>query len=77
MRANGFLVFVPKYGVKGAIYLRDRNGNLKLPRNVLSLVPSAYSSSMEVQNFEFDEFKQEIILFVANAPGSTGKKKKA
>ncbi|XP_071489125.1 DIS3-like exonuclease 1 [Diadema antillarum] len=26
LRANGFLVFIPRYGIKGAVYLRDKEG---------------------------------------------------
>ncbi|ROL52738.1 DIS3-like exonuclease 1 [Anabarilius grahami] len=28
VRANGFLAFVPQYGVKGAVYLKDREGQV-------------------------------------------------
>ncbi|XP_051985516.1 DIS3-like exonuclease 1 [Xyrauchen texanus] len=28
VRANGFLVFIPQYGLKGAVYLKDREGKV-------------------------------------------------
>ncbi|KAI7814071.1 DIS3-like exonuclease 1 [Triplophysa rosa] len=28
VRANGFLIFVPQYGLKGAVYLKDRDGQV-------------------------------------------------
>lgn len=48
IKANGFLVFVPKYAVKGPVYLKDRSGKLAIPDNALSLSPDTYTSSYKV-----------------------------
>jgi DIS3-like exonuclease 1 len=37
IRRNGFHVFIPKFGLKGAVYLLDKTGKSLIPDNVLSL----------------------------------------
>lgn len=39
VKSNGFMVFLPKYGIKGTVYLRDTDGKLLIPPNALSLDP--------------------------------------
>ncbi|KAG0244576.1 DIS3 mitotic control [Actinomortierella wolfii] len=36
VRENGFFVFVPRFGIKGPVYLRDKDGRVSIPASVLS-----------------------------------------
>eukprot|EP01117_Protostelium_nocturnum_P010562 TRINITY_DN3799_c0_g1_i5.p2 TRINITY_DN3799_c0_g1~~TRINITY_DN3799_c0_g1_i5.p2 ORF type:complete len:1114 (-),score=421.54 TRINITY_DN3799_c0_g1_i5:5440-8781(-) len=68
MRTNGFSVYVPKYGMKGTIHLRDKEGNLKFPKDCLSLNSKKYKSAMQVNDFEYEEANQQIVLKTTNGP---------
>ncbi|KAJ2346832.1 hypothetical protein GGH91_002070, partial [Coemansia sp. RSA 2671] len=36
IRTNGLIVYVPKFGLRGPVHLRDSSGQIKLPLSVLS-----------------------------------------
>lgn len=62
VKNNGFLVFLPKYKMKGIVYLRDSNGKINIPKNSLSLSPTTYESDIIISDFTVDEQKQQILL---------------
>ncbi|KAL6071315.1 DIS3 mitotic control [Balamuthia mandrillaris] len=67
MKANGFVVAIPRYGLKGAVYLRDKDGQLIVPSNALSLSPTAYTSDLRIVDYRFEPTQQSILLKVTSA----------
>ena len=69
IKANGFLVLVHKYGIRGTVYLRDKEGHLLIPSNALSLMPKQYQSKITVSKFNMDELDgQQMILHTSLGP---------
>lgn len=62
MKQNGFYVFAPKYGIKGTVYLKDKDGKLIIPDNCLSLNPNEYESSLKVLDFSLNEERNKMGL---------------
>ncbi len=60
MRANGLVVFVPKYGIEGPVYLTEKGRAGAAART--GGVPSAAAAHAEAQEEEFvlDEEKQSV-----------------
>eukprot|EP01127_Copromyxa_protea_P024073 TRINITY_DN9317_c0_g1_i1.p1 TRINITY_DN9317_c0_g1~~TRINITY_DN9317_c0_g1_i1.p1 ORF type:complete len:1117 (-),score=227.07 TRINITY_DN9317_c0_g1_i1:39-3254(-) len=59
---DGIFIFVPKYGLKTTIWLRDREGDLVLPPNAFSLNPNEYKSEIKVIDFEVHPSRTKIIF---------------
>ncbi|KAL1922444.1 uncharacterized protein VTP21DRAFT_9983 [Calcarisporiella thermophila] len=36
IRENGFLVYVPRFGIKGPVYIKDKDGNVIVPQSIIS-----------------------------------------
>jgi DIS3-like exonuclease 1 len=68
IKANGCIVFIPKYGMRGSIYLRDKFGNLLIPPNALSLSPGMYTSNVAVNDYTFEDDTQRIVLQTSKGP---------
>ncbi|KAG0301344.1 DIS3 mitotic control [Dissophora globulifera] len=47
IRENGFFVFVPRFGIKGPVYLKEKSGDISVPLSVLKAgrVPSTIGGS--------------------------------
>jgi DIS3-like exonuclease 1 len=60
IRRNAFFVLVPKYGIKGPVYLRDKEGRSLIPPTALSY--SRDSKDLMVLDFTVDERRQEVLL---------------
>mmetsp|Transcript_15599 Transcript_15599/g.39885 ORF Transcript_15599/g.39885 Transcript_15599/m.39885 type:complete len:692 (+) Transcript_15599:3-2078(+) len=68
MKKNGFLVFVPKYGLKGAVFLRDRSGQLQIPEKAFAArLASRTSSTVRVQDFKHDTSLQQMVFQMSDA----------
>eukprot|EP01130_Rhizamoeba_saxonica_P015586 TRINITY_DN7040_c0_g1_i6.p1 TRINITY_DN7040_c0_g1~~TRINITY_DN7040_c0_g1_i6.p1 ORF type:complete len:657 (-),score=159.72 TRINITY_DN7040_c0_g1_i6:617-2587(-) len=59
IRANGFLVKIPKYDIDGSVYLSDFDGNIRLPDDCLS----NYGIESPVTNFEYIENQNKMIIY--------------
>ncbi|KAF9574471.1 DIS3 mitotic control [Mortierella alpina] len=44
IRENGFFVFVPRFGIKGPVYLKEKSGEITVPLSVLKKVDASTSS---------------------------------
>ncbi|KAG9323359.1 hypothetical protein KVV02_000941 [Mortierella alpina] len=44
IRENGFFVFVPRFGIKGPVYLREKSGEITVPLSVLKKAGESESS---------------------------------
>ena len=60
--SNGLIVFVPKYGIKGVVFIKDQEGNLKLPPNVFSLSPQSYQSQIFASSASFDPLSSSLVF---------------
>jgi len=56
------MVFVPKYGIKGPVYLKDKEGQLLIPQNALSLDPKNFKSAISINGAEFGESNNTMLL---------------
>jgi DIS3-like exonuclease 1 len=54
IRNNALLVFLPKFGIKGLVYLLDKNGDLLIPNNALE--------DSIVKTYSVDQDKHKIVL---------------
>lgn len=64
VKANGVLVFVPKYAMMGTIYFRDKDGHLLIPENALEQRgESAVAAPVRVSGFTTDLEKVKKELF--------------
>lgn len=53
IRTNGLLIFLPKYGIRGTVYLRGKDGTILIPPTAF---PSKKSNSpVTVSNYTIDE----------------------
>jgi exosome complex exonuclease DIS3/RRP44 len=53
VKANGLVVFVPRYGIEGPVFLTDKDGN--------SLAPGAADEQQQQPQFVLDEDKQTVV----------------
>lgn len=60
IRNNAVLVFLPKFGIKGPVYLKDKLGDLLFPMNA---IPNTIINSYTV-----DQLNQKIILQTDKGP---------
>ncbi len=68
IKSNGLLVIVPKYGLRGIVYLRDKAGNITLPVNALSLAPEKYVSTITITDCSYDEENQRMVMHTSKGP---------
>eukprot|EP01104_Vermistella_antarctica_P002218 TRINITY_DN1239_c0_g1_i1.p1 TRINITY_DN1239_c0_g1~~TRINITY_DN1239_c0_g1_i1.p1 ORF type:complete len:1420 (+),score=301.75 TRINITY_DN1239_c0_g1_i1:275-4534(+) len=64
-RTNGLLCLIPKYGIKGAVRLKDKNGADVIPPNIMSLSPDVYQSDLDVRAYDIDLALQRLTLKTA------------
>ncbi|KAF9166308.1 DIS3 mitotic control [Actinomortierella ambigua] len=69
IRENGFFVFVPRFGIKGPVYLRDKEGRVAIPASVMQNSSAHFagdegrydSSMLEGCTMETDQLTQTTV----------------
>ncbi|KAG0269219.1 DIS3 mitotic control [Actinomortierella ambigua] len=69
IRENGFFVFVPRFGIKGPVYLRDKEGRVAIPASVMQNSSGHFageegrydSSMLEGCTMETDQLTQTTV----------------
>jgi DIS3-like exonuclease 1 len=70
---NGFVVFVPEYGLKGLVYLTDASGNSLIPVDGLKSKQAKFNNAQLSGTFQFDKERDVIQLDSTRGPVSVGK----
>ncbi|KAK9768523.1 hypothetical protein K7432_000798 [Basidiobolus ranarum] len=60
IRDNGFFVFVPRFGIKGPVYLKDKEGRNIVPQSLISGLPSDDSTYLPRCNVDSDSTRISV-----------------
>ncbi|KAJ1957444.1 hypothetical protein EC988_000830, partial [Linderina pennispora] len=63
VRTNGLIVYVPKYGIRGPVHLKDKSGAIKIPLSVLTGKPRDMETAIDgCTDFEAEADKLSVRL---------------
>ncbi|PRP88289.1 DIS3-like exonuclease 1-like [Planoprotostelium fungivorum] len=68
LRKDSMRVYINKFGIKGTIHFRDRDGNLQLPKNCFSPDTKKQRGDLQLANIEYEEDQQQLILSTNRGP---------
>ncbi|KAJ1673303.1 hypothetical protein EV182_005498 [Spiromyces aspiralis] len=66
VRTNGFMVYVPRFGIRCPVHLRDKHGNIKFPKSAVTGDVKDVDVEIACDHIEFTETKAVVKL----SPGS-------
>ncbi|KAG0336109.1 DIS3 mitotic control [Podila humilis] len=64
IRENGFFVFVPRFGIKGPVYLKEKNGDIAVPLSALLTPEVAKAKALARHKNSSQENKDHLTLIL-------------